>query len=183
MGSERLAQNDFQVFSTHISVAHSNHAIPRRFQGLGPFAVIVSPSCIVVDIPIEFDNDPFAETTEVRDEAVQHVLPPKLQAGCAVRSTFSGSASQAQFARERKSLGPAQASEWIHPLSVPHNSPIHATRIPACGAQKTHLSSPLPRRERGTGGEDRHGEREQGVRTDTERGTGGEDRHGDGDKG
>jgi hypothetical protein len=66
------------MFSTDILVAHSNQPISSGRQEPSPRAIVVSLRLSVVHIPLELDHDPFARTIEVHDEAVQHVLSPKL---------------------------------------------------------------------------------------------------------
>jgi hypothetical protein len=95
--------------------------------------VIVSLRFEIVHIPIELDHDPFTGTKEVYDEAVQHMLSPKLQAEDAAvaqqrpRVPFSWSGAVAKLAGARKSLGGSESTKGIHRLSLPDDRPTYAS--------------------------------------------------------
>jgi len=65
----------------------------------------------VVHTSLELDDDAFARAVKVNDEAVQHVLPPELQAEYAPiaqqrpRRTFGGRGPMAQRAETLRFLG------------------------------------------------------------------------------
>ena len=113
------------MFSAHIFVAYSNNSIARSCQELGTCAVIALSSWSVVRTSLELDHDAFARTVKVNDEAVQNVLPTKLQTKYAPvaqqrpRMTFGRSRPMAQHAGERESLRRSQATERIHNLKMP----------------------------------------------------------------
>jgi hypothetical protein len=115
------------VLSTHILVADPNNHVARSFQEPGPCAVIVPLRIGVVHIPVELDHDPATGTKKVYDEAVQYMLPPKLQAEDAAvaqqrpRVPFSWSGAVAKFTGARRSLRSSEPTKGIHRLSVPDN--------------------------------------------------------------
>ena len=154
-------------------VAYSNDSIARSCQQLDTCAVIDLLSVSVVRISLELDEDAFASTVKVHDEAVQHVLPAKPQPEYAPiaqqrpRMTLGGSRPMAQRASERESLRRSETTERIHDPRMPRRLCMEATRIPRrerkTRGARTLPASPLSRRacpersegERGTGGEDK----------------------------
>ena len=153
------------MVSAHIFVVHSNDSIACSFQQLSPCAVIGLSSSSVVHTPLELDNEAFARAVKVHDEPVQHVLPAELQpeyppiAQQRPSMTLGGSRPMAQCASERESLRWPEATKRIHRARMPPRPHVKATRIPRRENKRrsvrTFLASPLSRRERGTGGEDK----------------------------
>ena len=108
------------MFSTHVLVPYSKNTIARRCQKLSTRAVINLSSWSIVHTPLELDNHAFAGAVKVNDEAVQHVLPAKLQTEYAPiaqqrpRMTFGGSGSAAQLTGELEPLRRPEATKRIH---------------------------------------------------------------------
>ncbi len=170
--SESRPQESFEVFSAHVFVAYADDSIARGRQKLATCAVIALPSGSVVHASLELDDDAFPGTVKVDDEAVQHMLPAKLQteypsiAQQRPRMTLGGSRPMAQRSSQSESLRRSEATERIHRARMPARPLVEATRIPRRDNKRrgagTLLASPLSRRERGTGGEDPKGEGDRG---------------------
>ena len=153
------------MFSAHVFVAYSNDSIARSCQKPGTCAVMALLSLSVVHASLELDDGAFARAVKVNDEAVQNVLPAELQAEYAPiaqqrpRMALGGSRPMAQRASERESLRWSEATKRIHRARMPSRPHVEATRIPRRENKRrgvrTLLASPLSRRERGTGGEDK----------------------------
>ena len=67
------------MLSVHVLVPYSNDSIARSCQKLRTCAVIGLLCFSVVHASVELDHDAFVGTVKVNDEAMQHVLAPKLQ--------------------------------------------------------------------------------------------------------
>jgi hypothetical protein len=136
------------VFSAHVLVTYPNDSIARSYQNLGSCAVIGLFSCSIVRISLELDDDAFAGTVKVNDEAVQHVLPAELQTEYAPiaqqrpRMTFGGSRPMAQRASERESLRRSEATNRIHRARILARLHVDATRIPRRGRTTLPANSP-----------------------------------------
>jgi hypothetical protein len=59
------------VSSAHVLVSYANDSITRRRQKLATRAVINPSSWSIVHTPLELDDDAFAGTVKVNDEAMQ----------------------------------------------------------------------------------------------------------------
>jgi hypothetical protein len=143
-----LAQDCFEVFSAHVLVAYANDPITRRCQKLATRAVINLSRWSIVHTPVELDNHAFAGAVKVNDEAVQHMLPAKLQTEYAPiaqqrpRMTFGGSGSAAQLTGEREPLRRAEATKRIHRARMTTNLHAAEPEFRVAGQKHAHTNSP-----------------------------------------
>ncbi len=144
------------MFSANVFIAYSNDPIARGCQELRTCVVMGLVSVSVVRTPLELEDEAFASTVKVHDEAVQNVLPAKLQAEYAPiaqqrpRMTLGGRGPMAQRASELESLRWSEAAKRIHRARMPSRPHVETTRIPrretkTRGATNFHCVPPLPK--------------------------------------
>ena len=137
------------MFSAHIFVAYSNDSIARSCQKLRTCTVIGLLSFSVMHTALELDDDTFASTVKVHDEAVEHVLSAKLQTEYAPiaqqrpRMTLGGSRPMAQRAGERETLRRSEVAKRTYDPRMPIGLRVEATRIPRVRSENMRANSPF----------------------------------------